>query len=260
MVLSLQAAPEPGTDPPERYTVAFGRLAQYWLPRFRGKIRVDGNALRGTDIDAVDDLNMPDHLAIPILSGGDIGFSVSPAALDKVDLLFVAEYWTHQWSGHELLQSPETLGDVAFPAGSDLESRLTLTSLTLDVLGVFRDGPIRAGLALSLLGTYARLRMDTPTQSSKEKIEEAWWGGGAVFEVHPVRGLFVGGSAKGFSNFRHPLEGGAGDFRAYAGVEWRMLRLEVGYRAWIHQLEIPDKTLNYFLHGPYAAIGLAIRF
>ena len=256
LVLALQAEPEPQ----ERYTVAFSRLAQYWVPRFRGKMRVDGNVLGGTDLDFTDDLNLPDRVAMPILSGGDIGFSISSDALDRVDLLFAAEYWTHQWAGHELLASDETLGDRTFPAGSTVDSRLTLTSLSLDIMGVFREGPFRVGVAFSLLGTLGRIRMDSLPLSSKERIEEAWWGGGPLFEVHPVQGLFIGGSAKGFSNFRHPTEGGVGDFRGYVGVEWKMLRLEAGYRAWVHQLEVPEKTLNYFLHGPYAALGLVIRF
>lgn len=141
-----------------------------------------------------------------------------------------------------------------------MDSRLTLTALTLDIMGVFREGPFRVGLAMSMLGTLGRLRMDAVPLSSSEKIEELWWGGGPLFEVYPVQGLYFGGSAKGFSNFRHPTEAGAGDFRGYVGVEWKLLRLEAGYRAWIHQLEVPDRTLNYFLHGPYAALGLVIRF
>jgi hypothetical protein len=223
-------------------------------------MRVDGNVLGGSDLDLTDDLNLPESIAFPILSGGDIGFSINSDELDRADLLFVAEYWTHQWSGRELLASSETLGDQTFPAGSTVDSRLTLTSLTLDIMGAVREGSLRAGLALSLLGTLGRLRMDEPPLSSKEKIEEAWWGGGGLLEVYPVQGFFIGGSAKGFSSFRHPTEGGVGDFRGYVGVEWKMLRLEAGYRAWIHQLEVPDKTLNYFLHGPYGALGLVIRF
>jgi hypothetical protein len=260
LVLALQSGAEPPDEAPERYTVAFGRLAQYWVPRFRGKIRVDGNATAGTLIDAVDDLDMSDRVAIPMFSGGDIGFSISPESLEKVDLIFVAEYWTHQWAGHDVLRAPETLGDVTFPSGTPLESRLTLTNLVLDVVGSVQNGAFRAGLALSLMGTYARIRMDAPPLSSKEVIQDACWGGGAFFQAHPVRALFFGGSAKGFASFRHSTESGTGDFRVYGGVEWKVLRLEVGYRAWIHDLETREQTLQYFLHGPYAAIGMAVRF
>lgn len=251
LLLALQDAP---TEPDDPYTVALGRLAQYWRPRFRGEMRVGGN------VNLVDDLNGADEVSIPMLSGGDIGFSITQAVMDKIDLLFVAEYWTHGWRNYEVLRTPETLGDETFPAGTPLESRFTLSTLTLDITGAFRDEPLRGGLTLSLHGSSARLRMDAPGLSSKETIKDIGWGGGVFLEVHPVRGLFVGASAKGFTSFRHAWESGTGDFRGYLGFEWGILRIEGGYRVWIHDLETPEKGLSYLLHGPYAAAGLAFRF
>lgn len=261
LCVALPAAQEPPAAPekPESTRVAFGRLAQYWVPRFKGDLRVDA-ATPGTTIRFVDDLNMPDRAAIPMFSGGDIGLSIHQALMDKTDLLFVAEYWTHQWSGFEILRSSETYLDRPFAAGTPVESRLTLSVLTLDVTGVFRDGPYRAGLSLSLQGSAARLRMDSATPSAKDTIRDAGWGGGVFFDYRPTPHLFIGVSAKGFTSVQWAMESGTGDFRGYAGVEWGSLRLEGGYRVWLHDLDVPEHTLRYLLYGPYASLGLVIRF
>jgi hypothetical protein len=252
LLLALQSAQRP--DPDDPYTVALGRLAQYWVPRFKGEFRV-GSTLR-----LVDDLAMPDRVALAMYSGGDIGVSIKQAVMEKADLLFVAEYWTHQWSGFETLRTEETLRDVTFPAGSPVDSRFTLSTLTLDITGAVRDGPFQGGLTFSLQGTSARLRMDAPAQSSKETIKDLRWGGGVFVELHPVPALFFGLSARGFTSFRHPTESGTGDFRGYLGLQWGILRLEGGYRVWIHDLDTPDEGLHYLLYGPYIAAGLAFRF
>ena len=249
LLLALQSAHRPDTD--DSYTATLGRLAQYWRPRFRGEF--------GT-VNLVDDLNLADEIAFPMLSGGDIGFSITQGVMEKVDLLFVAEYWTHGWRSFAVLPSAETFGDETFPAGSPVDSRFTLSTLTLDITAAIRDGAVQGGMTLSLQGTSARLRMDTPAQSSKETVRDAGWGGGVYIEVHPVPALFIGLSAKGFTSFRYAWESGTGDFRGYLGIQWGILRIEGGYRAWVHEREAPDKQLGYFLYGPYAAAGLAFRF
>jgi hypothetical protein len=250
-LLALQAAQGSPPDPEDPYTAALGRLVQYWRPRFRGEF--------GT-VNLVDDLHAADEISIPILSGGDIGFSITQAMADKVDLLFVAEYWTHGWRSYAVLETPETFDNVTFPAGTPVDSRFTLSTLTLDITGVIRDEPLRGGLSMSLQGTSARLRMDAPGLSSKDSIKDFGWGGGVYLEVHPARGLFFGASAKGFTSVRHPWESGTGDFRGYLGFEWGVLRIEGGYRVWLHDLETDEQRLNYLLYGPYAAAGLLFRF
>lgn len=249
LLLALQAAQRP--DPDEHYTATLGRLGQYWMPRFKGET--------GT-VNLVDDLNLSEEISIAMLNGGDIGFSIGQAMMEKIDLLFVAEYWTHQWKSYQILESPETFDSVTFPAGTPVDSRFTLSTLTLDITGALRDGPVQGGLTLSLQGTSARLRMDAPGLSSKETIRDFGWGGGLFLELHPFQGLCLGASAKGFTSVRHPWESGTGDFRGYVGLELGILRLEGGYRVWIHDLDAPEEKLSYLLYGPYVAAGLAFRF
>jgi hypothetical protein len=123
-----------------------------------------------------------------------------------------------------------------------------------------REGPFQGGLTLSIQGTSARLRMDAPGLSSKETIRDFCLGGGVFVELHPAPAFFAGLSARGFSSLRRPTESATGDFRGYLGLQWGILRLEGGYRVWIHDLDAPDEGLYYLLYGPYVAAGLTFRF
>src|SRR6185503_15360317 len=111
LLLALQATQdppefEPATEPP---TFWIGPIFQYWLPRFRGEMRVDGST-SGTTLNFVHELGMPDDAAIPMYGGGRIGGRVY-GRNSGFNLSGVAEYWTRAWKGEDVTRSSVTVGD-----------------------------------------------------------------------------------------------------------------------------------------------------
>ena len=260
LLLALQAAQEPPENDPPRKTAGglFGPVVQYWLPRFGGDIRVDGSS-PGTRLNFVQDLDLPDEAAIPIYGGGKIGgrfYSHNSWGT----LSGVAEWWTRAWKGEEVLPSDVTLGDTTFPAGLIVNSRLTLTTVTLDVEIAASEKTFSIGGDLSLQILSARLRMDSSIADAVERIDTVCWGGGVFMELKPVPFLFGGLSLKGFTNFGNAGETGAGDFKFYAGAEWGPFRVEGGLRIFLYDHDLSDESLNFTMYGGYIQGSVILRF
>ncbi|MBI3857919.1 MAG: hypothetical protein HY293_19750 [Planctomycetes bacterium] len=223
-------------------------------------MRVDGTTSSGTNLRLTRDLDLPDEASIPIYGGGALGMTRHPSKSEQVDLLFVAEYWSHSWSGRHSLSYPETLGDHAFASGSTVDSRFNLWSLTLDAKAIYSAGAFRAGGILSVQARSATLWMDSPLVHASETIDDFYWGGGFFVDYRPIPYLFAGTSIKGFTSFGDAGETGAGDFRVYGGAEWGPFQLEGGYRAVVYDLALPDKALSCSLYGAYVAVSAIVRF
>jgi len=245
-------------SPDTRFEI--GPIFQYWFPRFNGRLRVDGTAKSGTSLDLTEDLGLPDEASIPMYGGGALGVWVRSTPTDATEVLFAAEYWGHTWKGHHDLSLPTTLGDETFPAGSAVDSRFHLTSLTLDASVALSSDPLYVGLCLSLQVRSARLRMESPTLQSKATIDDFYWGGGLFGEVRPIPFVMAGLSIKGYTSFGDGLETGAGDFKFYAGFRWKALSLEGGYRIVLYALDEVDQKLHYSMVGPYIALNAIWRF
>jgi hypothetical protein len=245
---------------PQRGDVEFAAIRQAWLPRFRGSRRVDGTSLEGSRLRFDDDLNLPNDATIPMYGGGDIWLSVHQTLSENWLLLFSAEYWTHEWAGGTTLSGPETFKNDLFPAGTEVQSRFHLMSLMLDAFVVHEEDLFTVGGSLPLLFLSSRFRMDTAGPDDQQTIRDVCWGGGVFARIHPLRWLFAGVSAKGFTSFAHAGDTAVGDFKGFGGVQWGPLALEGGYRWQAAHLWRPDEELEYVLYGAYAAITVTLRF
>lgn len=264
LLLALQAPQEQKPWPEDedpRGKFIFGPVVQYWLPRFTGRMQVDGEFTQGSNLHLTDELNLSDEAAIPIYGGGEIGVQLKGGAT----LTGVAEYWGHSWHGGQILKSPETLGDDTFAAGSSVKSRFSLCSTTLDIkLASGTDDLVRFGGYLSLQLTKARLTMDSPAVHARETIYDASWGFGGFLEFRPVRYVMVGVSHRMFFGFDQGDEEGGESFaldtRIYGAVEWRTFRLEGGYRINAYALDQSEQELRYTLDGAYVQASILLRF
>lgn len=260
LLLALQAAQDiPEDEPaPKPHPAQIGPIFQYWLPRFGGSMRVDGTTT-GTHLEFVHDLGMPDDAAIPMYGGGRIGGRFYQSH-DWVGIAGVAEYWTRAWKGQEVLASDVTLGDSTFLQGTTAESRLTLTSVTLDIEISSSTTNFTLGGNLSVQVTAARLRMDTTFVHASETVATLCWGGGLFLEYRPVSFLLAGLSLKGFTNFGDAGETGIGDFKFYGGAEWGPLRLEGGFRILLYDHDRLEESLSFTMYGGYVLGSLTLRF
>jgi hypothetical protein len=260
LLLALQAAQDPPEDEPmaRRTHAHFGPIVQYWLPRFGGDLRIDGST-PGTKMNFVHDLDLPNDAAIPIYGGGKIGGRIYSGG-EWATLSGVAEWWSRAWKGEEALDAPITLGDATFPTGITVNSRLTLTSVTLDIEFAGSSKNVNFGADLSIQILSARMRMDSALVDATERIDTVCWGGGIFLDLKPVSFLFAGLSLKGFTNFGNAGETGAGDFRFYAGAEWGPFRLEGGLRIFLYDHDLAEESLNFTLWGAYVQASVIVRF
>jgi len=262
LLLGLQAPDrvKDAEDPPNTASVEFGAVRSVWFPEFRGRARVDGGSTTGTPLRLIDDLHLPDDKWIPIYGGGDISITVRQSLSDKNRLLFSAEYWNREWMGNATLAAPAVLGNGVFPAGTTVEDRLHLLSVTLDAYLVHEEEPFRIGLTIPIHIMSARLRMDAATVADRETIRDVCWGTGVFADVRPIRHVFAGVSAKGYTGFAHFGRSGGGDVRGYVGAEWGPLRLDGGYRYRSYDLDLQDTEFRYAMNGPYVSFSLILRF
>lgn len=260
-LLCFQVLPDPASEEkPNRASVELSAVRQYWLPDFRGNLRVDGGNRAGSNLRLTHDLGVPDEAGIPMYGGGDISVTVRQTFSEKDRLLFSMEYWGYSWVGDKTLATSETLGNQTFPAGAYVESHFHLTSLMLDAFLAHEEKPFRLGVSIPIHVISARSRMDSLTTSSRETVRDVGWGGGVFIDVRPIPLAFAGVTAKALTSFAHAGETIEEDVRAYAGLEWGPFRLEGGYRYIHYDLALPEKDLSYVLYGPYVAFSLILRF
>jgi hypothetical protein len=262
LFLALQSGQEPQVveAKPPRGDVEFAAIRQIWWPSFRGSRRVDGTSTEGSRLRFDDDLNLPNDATIPMYGGGDIWLSVRQSLSEHTLLLFSAEYWTHEWAGGETLAGPESFDDHLFPAGTPVQSRFHLMSLTLDASVVHEEAPFTIGFSIPIQILSSRFRMDSAVASDKQTIRDVCWGGGVFAKFRPVSFVFAGLSAKGLTSFAHAGSTAVGDFKVNTGLQWGPLALEGGYRCGAAHLWRADEELEYVLYGPYAALTLTLRF
>jgi len=262
MLLALQAEQDPPASvrsPPAGIPTNFGigPELQYWLPRFRGHLGVNGTTTRGSDLRLVGDLNLSDEPAIPMLGGGEIEFVIDRSGNGTSSVILSAEHWGHGWGGDETLSGAESVGNQSFAAGTRVESRFHLSEVTLDASISRQEQAFRGGLTLSLRAESASLHMDSPSVHADDALPNLFWGGGVFLDLIPAPHVFVGASVKGFTD--NGASGGA-DLRGYGGAEWGPIRLEGGYRYMDTRIHLASKHLDYLLYGPYVALSVILRF
>jgi hypothetical protein len=247
-------------EPPNAASVELAAIRTFWFPEFRGRARVDGASTSGTTLRLIDDLRLPNDKVIPIFTGGDISVTVRQTLSTKDRLLFSAEYWTREWMGNATLASTEVLGNAVFPAGTYVEDRLHLLSVTLDAYLVHEEEPFRVGFTFPIHILSARLRMDAASAADRDSFLDVCWGGGVFADVRPIRYAFAGVSAKAYTGMTHFGRTGGSDVRGYVGAEWWHLRLEGGYRYRSYEMDLQERDFRYTLGGPYVAFSLILRF
>ena len=259
VAFAVQEPPAPEKPPPHAQ-FQIGPAVEYWFPRFKGDMKVDGTSTSGTTIRLLNDLNLPDDASIFMYGGGQLGVRITDSPTEHQTVSFAAEYWSHTWSGSDRLKVPETLGDHSFPGGTFVESRYTLSSLLLDASLEFSSGLLSGAFCLSLLVPSARLRMESATTIAKESVVDLEWGIGLFAEVRPVPWALGGLSVKGFTSFDDSFSSGAADFRVYAGAAWGPFRLEGGYRVALYDISSADRSFSSALYGPYVSLSAVFRF
>lgn len=255
---SVNAQPSRGAEEPRTWLTLLG-VAAHWQMQTRGDTTDyfgSGSTLPGTRISTEDDLGLPRRKAVAgIVFGRRIG-----------------QHWrvevghtTAQRQGSAVLSRELQVDGYVFAAGSTLESKIGLT--TLSVLGGWSTTVGEATEAGVLLGgQWVRVsrRMwpkGTPPSEAGENADVA---------PEPVVGGFI----------QHPLAARwrldgrvtaspGGNYQATAGVQWLAHRhgsLGLGYRVTRHQLDLESFTLigpqsriavDAKIHGPILTATLA---
>jgi hypothetical protein len=255
--------PESDPKPGSQYHAGIGTDVIWWSARFDAQIRVDSDTSNGSSIDLVHDLKMSSERGIPIYGGGSIYIGAGHEEDPQGELYLTAEYWARTWNGSTTLQSDQVLGGVAFNKGTPVDSHFRLTSLDLGAgaRGTNQQLWIRGGGQIYLHGTIGDLQISGAGKRKDVTVGEAMWGLGGFFEYRPWNILMGGASVKGYTDFTGEQRSSMGDLRAYAGVDWKFIRLEAGFRYMPFTESHPsDERFRFDLYGPYASISLSLNF
>jgi len=227
---------------------------QYWDQSMAGTVRVDGDTLRGTEIDLGDDLGLEEKDKLP---AGRFWIHW----LKRNYLIFTAFH--SKRSGEEVLASPLVFNDQTFGAGEPVKSRVE-TDLKSLIYGYdFLDlRLVKVGFRIGAnrLGFDARLdSASTPVEaSSSESVTFPVAGLGIAFE--PVPWLRFIGEAAGIGGNIGSNDVTFYDARIQAEVYWaHFFGVIAGYRRMKTEVDLEDfGAANVTQKGPYA--GFVFRF
>lgn len=250
-------------DHPSKVHFTFGTDAAWWSTRFRAQVKEDGDLMSGTSIDLVHDLKLADERGIPIYGGGTITAVTDQTDWHRTELFLTAEYWARTWTGSTVLDSDQVLDDVVFKKGAPVDSHFRLSTLDLGV-GIRQTGNdwMRGGASLLLHAVIGELRMQSGTQEKEVTVGDLTWGLGGFFEYRPWNILALGASLKGYLSFNESTQTTlSADVRVYAGVEWKFIRFETGFRYTpFTEGQGASETFRYDLYGPYVSLSAWISF
>jgi hypothetical protein len=226
-----------------------------WKPQLRGHVALDrifgaetDNELTAPRVDLVDAARMDDpgtvlgvELAVGLYKCYGIGVS----------------YWQGRWNASGTLEKALDLGTSVVPAGSPMESALLFRKVGLEWAIIMDD------ILESSWGFDLRLGLRTVSFNFDMKVP-----GGRLEDDSgsgPL-GLDIGVRYNPFSFVRlsgeFSLTGTFGiavlETSLAAGVEWKGLRLEAGYRALWACMHAWTEEISLFLGGPWVCAG--VRF
>lgn len=240
---------------PSVFAFGFGAQAQYWIPTFKGDLRVNDNGITGTEINVKDDLGVGNENIPGVEAFFGIGNHEITLAYSQVNL-----------SGAKNLEKNIVFRGDVYNVNAYVESELKTSMIDLEYqYKLINIKNILAGLSLGIIGKVkyfdGEVRMQSSTPGSvyddKENIRVVipMIGAGAkiglVANILEARAKVTG---MGYS--------GSFFYDAMADVSvtpFPFLNIYGGYRAMSLKIDnVSDIYAKMDFYGPYA--GLAVTF
>jgi outer membrane protein len=240
---------------PSAFALGFGVRADYWIPTFKGDLRVDDNGVPGTPINLKDDLGISNDNIPGVEAYFGIGDHEISLAYSRINL-----------SGAKNIDNKIVFNGETYIANAYVESELTSNMIDLEYqykLLNFKN--ILAGLSFGIIGKVKYFDGEVKIHSSKS---------GSVDDtqknIHvPIPMIGVGAKIGLLANIleaRAKITGmgysGSFFYDALADIAvtpFPFLNIHGGYRAMSLKIDsVSDVYAKMDFYGPYA--GLAISF
>ncbi|PKN51344.1 MAG: hypothetical protein CVU55_11945 [Deltaproteobacteria bacterium HGW-Deltaproteobacteria-13] len=240
---------------PSVSALGFGAQAEYWIPTFKGDLRVDKDGVAGTEINVKDDLGVGNEN----LPGVEAFFAIG-------DHEITLSYSQVNFSGAKNIEKNIIFDGKTYNASAYVESELKSSMIDLEYqykLLNFKN--ILAGLSIGIIGKVkyfdGEVRMRSTTTGSVNDDRE---------DIHvPIPMIGVGAKIGLLANILEARAkfvgmGYSGSFfyDAMADVAvtpFPFLNIHGGYRAMSLKIDnVSDIYAKMDFYGPYA--GLAISF
>lgn len=240
---------------PSVFAFGFGAQAKYWIPNFKGDLRVDGQGLAGTELDMENDLGISKENYPGVEAFLGVGNHEFRFAYSQVNL-----------SGGNYINRNILFDGDAYLVGAYVESELNTNMFDLEYQYKFLNlENILAGFSLGLIGRIkyfdGEVKMQSSTPGSVNYNRED-------FHIPiPMVGLGVNiGILANILEARGEIVGmGYSDSYFYDGMAelsftpFPFLNIHGGYRAMSIKIDdISDIYAKMDFYGPYA--GLAVNF
>ena len=234
---------------PSAFALGFGASADYWIPTFKGDLRVDGNGVPGTPINLKDDLGIGNDNFAGVEAFFGIGNHEITVAYSQVNL-----------SGAKNVGTPILFN--GYPFTGYVESELKTSMIDLEYqykLLNFKN--ILAGLSLGIIAKVKYFDGEARMHASLYDTQK---------DIHvPIPMIGVGAKIGLLANIleaRTKITGmGYSDSFFYDGLAdisftpFPFLNIHGGYRAMSLKIDnISDIYAKMDFYGPY--VGLAVSF
>ena len=216
------------------------------LPALQGAVQSDGSG-SDSEIDFGDDGGLE--------QGTLLGFDLSIQAGKYVWISF--GYSRATWSGDETTTDDELFDGVTFPAGTNVDGRLTVDRIDVGPKFVYdpgKSGFVEGQVRLSYL--RENLKLDSAAASAEDRndvflLNPRFRGGVRFGDAYLVGEL---GTSLGYPAFTWGVEAGLG-----GGLRLGAVELELGYRgSYLDAYHGDPKDLRLGMRQPY--LSLLIRF
>ena len=236
---------------PSAFALGFGVSADYWIPAFKGDLRVDNNGVTGTDINLKDDLGISNDNIPGVEAYFGIGNHEITLAYSQVNL-----------SGAKNIDKKIVFNGDTYTAHTDVESELKTSMIDFEYqykLLNFKN--ILAGLSFGIIAKVKYFDGDVRIHSSEYDTQK---------DIHvPIPMIGVGAKIGLLANIleaRAKVTGmgysGSFFYDAMADISvtpFPFLNIHGGYRAMSVKIDnVSDVYAKMDFYGPYG--GLAISF
>jgi outer membrane protein len=240
---------------PSVYALGFGAHAEYWIPTFKGDLRIDGNGLVGTEVNLKDDLGISNDNIPGAEAYFEIGNHEISLAYSRINL-----------SGAKNIDKEINFNGEKYSGTAYVESELAINMIDFEYqykLLNFKN--ILAGLSVGIIGKVKYLdgdiKIDSPTLGPEYDTKK---------DIHvPIPMIGVGAKIGLLANILEAQAKVTG--MAYSGnyfydaqadisvTPFPFLNIHGGYRAMSLKIDnVSDIYAKMDFYGPYA--GLAISF
>jgi outer membrane protein len=237
------------------FALEFGASANYWIPTFKGDLRVDKNSVRGTEIDLKDDLGVKNE---------NVPFVEAYFGVGKHEITFM--YAQVNFSGTKYFDKPIIFDGRIFNVNSYVESELNTKMIDLEYqYKIVNFKNILAGLTIGIIGKVKYFDGNVRLHSST--IGSAYDNTQDIHAPIPMIGLGAKiGLLANILEARAKITGmgysGSFFYDAMADVAvtpFPFFDIHAGYRAMSLKIDnISDVYANMSFTGPY--VGVAVGF